>query len=351
MSPITQLAHPGEVAPIVDNRKPTCLVIIAPDHAPFFYGEEEWNALAARTELLSERPLSGEEAISNPSLLERVEILFTGWGGPALDARLLACMPRLRAVFFAGGTVKGLATEAFWAREVPLVSAAPANARPVAEYTVAALIFGLKGFMPQASALRAGGSWDQSRAWPGCYRVTVGLVSFGAIAREVRRMLESFSISVIVFDPYLSEEQAQIHRVTKVGLDELFELADAVSIHTPWLEQTEKMIRKEHLLRLPRHATFINSARGAVVDEADLVDVLRSRPEMHAFLDVTYPDPPAADSPLLSLPNVFLTPHVAGSIGPECKRMVNFLIAELDRLLANQPLKHTILKETLATSA
>lgn len=331
--------------------KPACLVVLAPDHAPFFYGSEEWAALAERVELLCDRPLSAEEALADPARLARVETLFSGWGGFPLTAELLAGLPRLRAVFFAGGTIKGQVTDAFWARSIPIVSAAPANARPVAEYTVAALIFGLKGFVPRAAALRDGEPWGQSRAWPGTYRTTVGLVSFGAIAREVRRLLGSFSVDVLVHDPYLTADQARTHDVTPVPLDVLFSRSHAVSIHAPSLPQTEKMIRAEHLLRLPPHATFINSARGAVIDEAGLVSALRARPDIQAFLDVTSPEPPPPDSPLRSLPNVFLTPHVAGSIGPECRRMIHFLIAELDEFLAGQPLRHAVRLADYAISA
>ncbi|MBC8012460.1 MAG: hydroxyacid dehydrogenase [Burkholderiales bacterium] len=331
--------------------KPACLVILEPDHAPFFYGAEEWGALAERVELLAERPLSTAEALADPARLARVEILFSGWGGPPLSADFLAQLPRLRAVFFAGGTVKGHIGDAFWARAIPIVSAAAANARPVAEYTVAALVFGLKGFVPRAAALRDGVPWGQSRAWPGTYRTTVGLVSFGAIAREVRRLLGSFSVDVLVHDPYLTANQARAHDVTPVPLDELFSRSHAVSIHAPSLPETAKMIREEHLLRLPPHATFINSARGAVIDQPGLVFALTARPDIQAFLDVTSPEPPPPDSPLRTLPNVFLTPHVAGSIGPECRRMTRLLLDELDQFLAGQPLRHAVRQADFAISA
>lgn len=331
--------------------KPACLVVLAPDHSPFFYGSEEWTALGERVELLCDRPLSAAEALSDPARLARVEILFSGWGGFPLNTEILAGLPRLRAVFFAGGTIKGVVTDAFWDLSIPIVSAAPANARPVAEYTLAALVFGLKGFVPRAAGLRAGEPWGQSRAWPGTYRSTVGLVSFGAIAREVRRLLGSFSVDVIVHDPYLTAAQARTHDVTPVSLDDLFSRSHAVSIHTPSLPETAGMIRAEHLLRLPPHSTFINSARGAVIDEPGLVAALRTRPDIQAFLDVTSPEPPPADSPLRSLPNVFLTPHVAGSIGVECRRMTHFLIAELDELLDGQPLRHAVRHADFAISA
>ncbi|MBC8040507.1 MAG: hydroxyacid dehydrogenase [Opitutaceae bacterium] len=331
--------------------KPTCLVVLSPDHAPFFYGSDEWTALSERVELLCDRPLSATEALADPGRLSRVEILFSGWGGIALTNELVPRLPRLRAVFFAGGTIKGQVSDAFWARAVPLVSAASANARPVAEYTLAALVFGLKGFVPRAAALHAGEPWGQSRAWPGTYRTTVGLVSFGAIAREVRRLLGSFSVDVLVHDPYLTADQARAHDVTPVSLDELFSHSHAVSIHAPSLPETAKMIRAEHLLLLPAHATFINSARGAVIDESGLVSALRARPDIQAFIDVTSPEPPPSDSPLRSLPNVFLTPHVAGSIGNECRRMTHLLIAELDEFLANRPLHHAVRQADYAISA
>jgi phosphoglycerate dehydrogenase-like enzyme len=89
-------------------------------------------------------------------------------------------------------------------------------------------------------------------------------------------------------------------------------------------------------------ASFINTARGAVVNEADLIAVLREREDLFAVLDVTYPEPPAPDSPLFDLPNVLLTPHIAGSLNNECRRMGRTMVEELGRWLRGEPLRYRV---------
>jgi len=119
----------------------------------------------------------------------------------------------------------------------------------------------------------------------------------------------------------------------------LFDRSDVVSLHTAWKKETENLIRGHHFARMKPGATFINTSRGAIVAEQEMIEVLRQRPDLWALLDVTWPEPPVAGSPLYTLPNVVLTPHIAGSTGPECRRMGRWMIEELDRYLAGQPLR------------
>ena len=99
------------------------------------------------------------------------------------------------------------------------------------------------------------------------------------------------------------------------------------------------------------YSTFINTSRGAVIRENEMIDVLRQRPDLWAVLDVTYPEPPPPDSALYTLPNVLLTPHIAGSVGEECRRQGRTMIEELQRHLAGEPLKWTVTKERAAIVA
>jgi len=105
------------------------------------------------------------------------------------------------------------------------------------------------------------------------------------------------------------------------------------------------MIRGSHFAAMKPGATFINTARGAVVREDEMIEVLRDRPDLYAILDVTDPEPPVPDSPLFTLPNVVLTPHIAGSLGPECRRMGRYMVEELQRYVAGRPLKWEISHE------
>lgn len=124
-----------------------------------------------------------------------------------------------------------------------------------------------------------------------------------------------------------------------------------VSLHTPWLPETEGMIRGKHFAAMKPGATFINTARGAIVRENEMTDALKSRPDLFALLDVTHPEPPLADSPLLTVPNVIITPHVAGANANECKRNGSYMVDELKRYLRGKPLRFAITKEKAAIMA
>jgi phosphoglycerate dehydrogenase-like enzyme len=123
-----------------------------------------------------------------------------------------------------------------------------------------------------------------------------------------------------------------------------------VSVHTPLLAETRGMIAGAHIEMMKPCATFINTARGEVVRESELIGVLRDRPDIQAVLDVCSVEPPPADSPLYELPNVVLTPHIAGSVGPECQRMGQYVAEELERYVAGQPLHWAITPELAANS-
>jgi phosphoglycerate dehydrogenase-like enzyme len=148
-----------------------------------------------------------------------------------------------------------------------------------------------------------------------------------------------------------SEEKASRLGAEKCSLEAIFNRSDVVSLHTPWLKETEGMITGEHLALMKPNATFINTARGAVVREQEMIEVLQQRPDLFAILDVTYPEPPKPGSPLYTLPNVILTPHIAGSLDNECQRMGRYMVDELERYLAGEPLQWAISREKAATLA
>jgi len=171
------------------------------------------------------------------------------------------------------------------------------------------------------------------------------------IGRLVCSLLRPFDVRVIAYDPFATAETAASLGVTLGSLDECFARADVVSLHTPWLPETEKMITGAHFRSMRKDATFINTARGAVVDEPAMVEVLQQRPDLTAILDVTYPEPPKPGSPLYTLPNVILTPHIAGSMDTECRRMGRYAVDECRRFLAGQPLKWHVTRERAAALA
>ena len=156
---------------------------------------------------------------------------------------------------------------------------------------------------------------------------------------------------MLVSDPFMTALQASELGVELVSLDQLFRRSDVVSVHTPLLEETRGLITEPLLDAMKRGATFINTARGAVVCEPAMIDVASRRPDLQFILDVTDPEPPVPQSPLYTLPNVLLTPHVAGSVGTECRRMGRSMVEELRRYVRGEPLKWAVTPELAARSS
>ncbi|WP_370942073.1 hydroxyacid dehydrogenase [Amycolatopsis sp. cg5] len=287
-------------------------------------------------------PVTRERLAADPSVLDGVEVLLSGWGAPVLDSVLLGHANSLRAVLVAAGSVRPLTTPEFWAREIPIVSAASANAIPVAEFTLAQIILGLKQVHRVARELRERQAYPADPHVPGGYRSKVGLLGLGEIGALVASHLRNFDVEVLASDPVVDASTADGLGVRLVELDELFASCSVVSLHAPLLPETEGLVNGKLVASLEPGATLINTARGAVVDEASVIPVLAERQDLTAILDVTFPEPPVAGSPLYTLPNVVVTPHLAGALSAERGRMGELVTAELRRLIQGEPLRHAV---------
>jgi phosphoglycerate dehydrogenase-like enzyme len=175
---------------------------------------------------------------------------------------------------------------------------------------------------------------------------TVGLVGASRVGRRVIELLRPFELRVVVADPFLDDAEAARLGVERRELDELLAEAHVVSLHAPALPATRHMIDRRRLALMRDGAVLINTARGALVDHDALTDVLRSG-RIAAVLDVTEPEPLPPDSPLFSLPNVVLTPHIAGALGTEVTRLGDAAIDELSRYAAGLPFEHPLRAEDL----
>ncbi len=318
-----------------------------PPSQRLIYGEEEMAELGRLTDL-SETVVSFKEWTRHPETLAEAELIFSGWSAPLMDEAFLRAAPRLRAVFYGAGSVRYFLTPAFWARDIVITSAASANAIPVAEYTVGTVLLSLRHFWTKAREARRGHGWgDHTRPVPGSFRATVGLLSFGAIGRSVARLLRHFDLRVLVHCPFLEAADATTAGVERVGLDELFARSDVVSVHTPVLPETVGLVTGRLVSSMKPGATLINTARGVILAQREVEAVLRRRTDLHAVLDVTDPEPPSADDPLLSLPNVTVTSHIAGSHGRDCQRMGHYMVEELKNYLAGRPLRWRVTREQL----
>ncbi|MDX3103190.1 hydroxyacid dehydrogenase [Nonomuraea angiospora] len=284
------------------------------------------------------------ERFDDPRLdLAGVEVLITGWGCPPIDEALLAAAPRLRAVLHAAGSVKGMISPAWWERGLLVSSAAEANAVPVAEYTVGAILLAGKGVFALNRRYRRERSFTLGKIEPGIGNNgrTVGVVGASRIGRKVLDLLAPYDLDLCLYDPY-----TRVPGIRQVSLEELLRRSDIVSLHAPATPETEHMLDRARLALMPDGAVLINTARGSLVDTGALISELKTG-RLSAILDVTEPEPLQPDSPLFDLPNVFLTPHIAGSHGNELSRMGAVALDELERLVAGLPLAHQVTHEDL----
>jgi phosphoglycerate dehydrogenase-like enzyme len=319
-------------------RKLACVAVMDAEFHPMLFGASERLALQQLADF-SGPPLTAAEVARPGAHFEEVEAIIAGWGMPVLDEAVLRRFPRLRVVFYAAGTIRNIVTDASWRRGIRFTTAALANAKPVAEFTQAAIVFSLKRVWERARSLREKNLYQRHQPEiPGCYGTTVGLLALGKIGRLVAQRLREMDVHVIGYDPYVLRTDAERLGVRLCELEEVFAIADVVSCHLPLHAGTAQLLDAPLFRRMKPNATFINTARGAVVNEPDLVAVLTERTDLYAVLDTIAEEPPRPDSALLKLPNTLVTPHIAGSMCDECRRMGIMMVDELRRYVAGEPL-------------
>jgi len=330
--------------------RPKALFLLNADAYPKIYGPAERVEIEQLVNLYAP-PQTAQSIQANPAVLREAEIIFSGWGMSVMDESFLTAAPNLKIVFYGAGSIKYCTTAAFWQRGLPITSSYASNAVPVVEYTLAQILLCLKKTWQHALGIKREGRYPGKLPVAGAYGSTVGIISLGMIGRMMCERLRTFDLNVIAYDPFVSAEDAAALGVTLCGLDEIFQRADVVSLHTPWLPETVGMITGAHLAAMQPGATFITTARGAVVREQEMIEVLQQRPDLLAVLDVTHPEPPVTGSPFYTLPNVILTPHIAGSMDNECRRMGRIVVEELQRYLKGEPLRWSISRQQAAIMA
>ena len=319
------------------------MLVMGADTLRTQFGAAELARLAAAAALGD--PVAATELSSPPvrARLAAVEVLVTSWGCPPLDEEALRHAPRLRAVLHAAGSVRGHVGQAVFDRRIRVTTAADANAEPVARYTLAAILWAAKKvpFLAADARLhRDDWSYRRQHGEPGGdpsgFPPVIVLVGFSRVGRRVARLLQlTAAATVLVVDPYADPAAVAATGAGLATLADALPRADVLSLHAPDLPSTRHMIGAAELAALPPGATFINTARGALVDHAALEQACRAG--LHAILDVTDPEPLPRASVLYELPNVMLTPHVAGSLGAETRLMAASALSELERYAAGLP--------------
>lgn len=297
--------------------------------------------------------LSRSELFAGPPVTS--PYAFSIWGMfPLTEDEIAERLPNLKALFYAAGSVQYFARP-FLNQGVRVFSAWMANAVPVAEFTAAQIVLANKGYFQLHRRYRHEG-WDVAAAYadtfPGNFNTSVGLLGAGAIGKLVISLLKPYRLTVKVFDPFLKEEAAVALGVIKTDMDGIFSECQTISNHLANNADTQGIITGELFALMRDNATFINTGRGAQVDVSGLIAALTDKPGRTALLDVTDPEEPLPPGhPIWRLPNVFLTPHRAGSAANEIKRMGEYMFDAYARVLRGEDALYEVTPEMLAIMA
>ncbi len=248
-------------------------------------------------------------------------------------------VPTLKVIAKHGIGVDNINIPAATAREILIVNAPHSNINAVAEHTVAMIMAAAKHLVLLDKITKDGGFAKRNQYVNlELAQKTVGFVGFGKIAKLAAKKLSCMDVKMIAYDPYVSQEDANEHGVTMLPLDEVLIQGDFVSLHTPLMEATNKMINKDTLAKMKKSAWIINMARGPIIDEDALADALSNGVIAGAALDVFDPEPPTSDNPLFKMDNVIVSPHNAALSDRALLAMaMDSATGITDYLLGNKP--------------
>ncbi|WP_127579581.1 hydroxyacid dehydrogenase [Paenibacillus koleovorans] len=275
-------------------------------------------------------------------MMEDAEVILTSWGSPKLTEEMLQKADKLRYVGHAAGSVKGFMPRSVFDHNRKVFSGAPRLALSVGEYCMTVLLAMLRRIPQVSKAAQQGGWWEVGPQFIGheLTGATIGIVSASSTARAFLQLLAPFRPNVLLYDPFLSEENALKLGVKLATLEDVMRCS-IISIHAPSLQSTENMIHADLIRSIPDGAVLINSSRGLVLDEEALIAELQTG-RFYAALDVLRKEAPDPKHPLFRLDNVLITPHIAGSTF-ECRRALMPEIAQdILRSIQHEPTRYEI---------
>lgn len=278
------------------------------------------------------------------------DYIITSWGSPQIDKEILDVCPHLVAVMHAAGSPKPVVSDALIEKKIRVTYSAVALGEGVAETALTMAISAIKGLfiLPEHTAK---GEWNECKLLArDFYDITVGVISAGFVGSHMIKLLQNFNVDVLLYDPFVSEERAAAMGAKKAELNELLSASDVISIHAPSIPATDNMLNATNLPLIKDGAVLINTSRGSVIDEPALIEELKKN-RFFACIDVTNPEPPAADNELRRLPNVRLTPHIAGAIANGQKRIAKHICEELVRCENGERMRTELDPEKLSTMA
>ena len=258
--------------------------------------------------------ISGELSVQNAaSQVGSCDVYMTCWGSPKLEKAVLDSAPDLKLLVHLCGTVVPFVSEEMFKRGIRVISGNAFFARSTAEGALAYILAAQRNIPFYSSELKEKRRWKCENA-PNMSLIgkTVGLVSFGAVAKNLAEMLQPFGVKLLVYDIVpIPDKLKERFGITQVSLEELFSSSDIISVHTPLNPATHRLIGKELFEKIKPNALFVNTSRGKVIDQAALEKALENR-RFRAVTDVYEHEPPAQDCGLYSAPGLIMMPHMGG---------------------------------------
>jgi len=270
------------------------------------------------------------------------EILVTCWGSPKLTLKVLRENPQLKYMCHAAGTVRPYVEKEAIEHGLLVTNWGSAIARTVAEASLMMILCSLRKVIKITFDMHMRKKWPKKIIPESLFYQRVGLFGFGAIARELRRLLRLFRCKVSAYSPHVPDEIFRKYNVKRVySLEDLFEKNRIISVHAANTPENYHIINRDILRKLEDGGVIVNTSRGAIIDEKDLYEELKTG-RIYAALDVYEEEPLPANSPLRGLENCLLIPHMAGPTPDRRVDMGKKVLKNIEHYIKNEPLESLI---------
>lgn len=314
------------------------------------FKQEDLETLSRFGEIVCNPDEQGPSPERAKELVKGADIIVTSWGCPQLSKEILDQAPELGLIVHAAGSIKGIISDELWIRGIRISGCAQALGVGVAETALGFTIASMKNMWSLSHNTRKG-LWSEGRdKVREVYGITVGVISAGRAGGHYIKLLQNFDVRVLLYDPFVDKEKAAAMGAEKTELFDLLKESDVVSIHAPSIPETNHMINAETLAMMKDDAVLINTARGSIIDEAALAAELK-KGRLFACIDVTDPEPPAEDHPFRSLPNVVMTPHIAGAVTNGLNRIAKYTISEIRAYIDGAVMDGEVLQSRIGSLA
>ena len=317
---------------------------------PSIFSEKALKRLAAMGEVVRNDGAPSDENVMKT--IAGADIAITSWGNTTLHKAILDCAPGLKLIVHAAGSIKPIVCDEVWERGIRVTGSPKPLGMGVAETALGFTISASKNFYNLNANMHAARPFAEGKEnIRELYDLTVGVIGAGWAGGHYLELMKNFGVETILYDPYCSEEKAASLGTTLCSFEEVLRRSDIISIHAPSIPETYHVFNAESLKLMKKDAVLINTARGSIIDEQALYEHMKAGNLKYACLDVYDPEPPADDNPLRTLPNVIMTPHLAGLAANGKLRIGMHAADEIERFLAGQPLCCEATREMLAKMA